>query len=267
MVANSHIVKYITILLLFFVCLVGCKNKRTTHFEVPDVRKMVIILADIHVAEATISEKSTPILAEEQIGVFNYTLQKYGLNKEEFDSAIAYYSAQPVLYQKIYEDVLVLLTEKEMSVRALQDDSINTTKTPKENIKISRRNIWTKNRVYRISSLDSSMLNAVFKVRMDSISGGDIRFVAKYKFRSKETVNSTYAMKLFANYSDGSRDSTKVIIYYSKTSNEYTAQISLKNQIIKEVSGTLITSESNNPFRVEVSDIQLDWRETLSKVK
>lgn len=260
-------VKYFGILFIVMIFLLGCTSKNTKPFVVPTSTEMASILADVHVTEALLTENSSIYLLADQPGGFNYTLKKYGLNKEGFDSAVAYYSAQPVVYQQIYEDVLAILTEKEMSARALKDDSIKTNKLTNDSIEITNKSIWKKNRFFEINSQDSSILNASFNFKLDSILGGDIVFVSKYKFRSKEVVDAKYSSRIFANYADGTKDSSEVIIAYSRISKEYTMKISLKKLLVKEVGGTLIISESTKPFRVEASDIQLDWKETLSKVE
>ncbi len=259
--------KYIGIVFIVLICLQACDNKKAKSFVVPSTKEMAIIIADIHVAEATMKEKSSSILAKEQIGGFNYTLKKYGLEKEEFDSAIAYYSAQPAVYQQIYEDVLVILTEKEMSARALNDDSIKASIQSKDTLNVGERSIWKNDSLLIDSSQDSSKLQATFSHKVDSIFGGKIVLRAKYKFRSIKLADAKYKMRLFAIYSDSTKDSSEVAIAYTNLPKEFTTEISLKSIQLKEVSGTLITSESTKPYKVEITGINLDWKKSVSKIE
>lgn len=246
--------------LIVFLFFIGCNNDKNREFKLPLPNEMAVIIADVHLAEATLSDNSATILSENHKGGFKLVLERYGLDKAGFDSSIAYYSAQPKVYQKIYEDVLAILTEREMAVRALKDDSVKVLNEKKDkNISTAIQNIWKGDKSIKVNSQDSTRIKAAFEFNVDSILGGEITLKAKYKFNAKATTGKKQQMRLFVTYINGSQDSSLVIVPNSISFTDVSTKILLKSLYLKKVTGNLITFSQPKPQTIDIIDIRLDW--------
>jgi hypothetical protein len=74
--------------------------------------QFVKVLAAFALAEsaANINPLGVPVPKIDSVYAFN-PLKDYGVRKAQYDSTLQYYTAHTELYKKVYEDVLILLTE------------------------------------------------------------------------------------------------------------------------------------------------------------
>ncbi len=108
--------KFIPILLLF---LAACKP------EMPEVPKdiippdkMIKILEEVHIADAVSETKAQAGGNEFELTRQYYPLiyKKYGVTEEDFRKSYAYYEANPVWMNKMYDTILNDLSKKEEEV-------------------------------------------------------------------------------------------------------------------------------------------------------
>ena len=80
--------------------------------------EMVLILADIELAESALREKQnlgheTEGTAE---GFYTHVFSKYGVSKEQFDNSLDYYKSDLKTFEEIYEAVVNRLSVMESEV-------------------------------------------------------------------------------------------------------------------------------------------------------
>ncbi len=95
--------------------------------KVPNEKKMARIMADIYTADAILQERSSTGAKDKTIeNTYHSVLAHYGLTKAQYDSAVAWYSAEPKKFAAVYERVVAILTTREDAVRIIaeQVDSI-----------------------------------------------------------------------------------------------------------------------------------------------
>lgn len=96
----------------------GCTHKETVPKDIISGDTMALILADMHVLEASfalghLDSLNTGTRPEN----FNQgVLNKYRVSKQCFDSSYNYYLLNPDYLNKIYDDVLVSLIKKQAQI-------------------------------------------------------------------------------------------------------------------------------------------------------
>lgn len=102
------------ILYFIFICFFACKAEPELPKGILTEDKMIDLLVDMEVVQATLKYDA----ASERIKP-NYTLafeevyQKHHLNKELFDTNLNFYCAEPLKMRKVYDKVLVKLSEQQ----------------------------------------------------------------------------------------------------------------------------------------------------------
>jgi len=85
---------------------------------------MVTLLADMHTTDALIEAQKNKIATENHLSneYFYAILDKHHIDKETFEESMRYYSYHVEKLDKIYEQVVVLLSKKEsMIIQAAKD--------------------------------------------------------------------------------------------------------------------------------------------------
>jgi Domain of unknown function (DUF4296) len=123
----TSLIKITCVALLVFL-LSFCTTKENKEVEVPKeiLSKEVFtkLLTDYALAEsaANMNIKNAPLQRLDSIYAFN-PLMEHNIRKSQYDSAIAFYSSRPDLYKKIYEEVLVALSELQTKRSPVKNDS------------------------------------------------------------------------------------------------------------------------------------------------
>lgn len=119
--------KRICFVLAIFLLIASCNTspvEKPEHLLSED--EMVDVLYDISILQATQNFKAL-ILVKNDINVNSYIFEKYKIDSLVYQENHKYYASKPKLYQKITDEVLNRLKEKEVEIDSL-DKKIN----PKE---------------------------------------------------------------------------------------------------------------------------------------
>jgi hypothetical protein len=111
------------IAILLFTSLFACREKKdiTASPETipPDSviaqEKMILILADVHIAEAAllIERNAGRPLKDEPGFYYNGIFKKYHISPARYDQNLTYYSRNPENYTRMYEKVITLLENRQ----------------------------------------------------------------------------------------------------------------------------------------------------------
>lgn len=77
-----------------------------------DEEKMVEVLVDIHIAQAALVREPGGDERKNNAVYYENLLAKHGVNEVLFDSAVAWYSKNPDLFEKLYEKVSEKISER-----------------------------------------------------------------------------------------------------------------------------------------------------------
>ncbi len=98
---------------LLLSLLYSCENNNELQIpnDILSKNKIVAILIDMHIADATLisfqlDKKETKYRGE---NYYEMVLNKHNVSRKQFDKAIIFYARYPDYYEKIYDDVLAEL--------------------------------------------------------------------------------------------------------------------------------------------------------------
>ncbi len=118
-------VEYIMRKLFYFLICCGffsCEEKVeiAPPANIINASKMVYILTDIHIADAAINlnnEYPKDILLDKQ-SLYNDIYKKHKVRKAQFDSSFTYYSGDMDKMWDIYNDMLIVISEKQAAIQS-----------------------------------------------------------------------------------------------------------------------------------------------------
>ncbi len=119
----------ITLLLLLVLANFSCGKKIDDQIKVPpgilDKTDFANVLVKFALSEsaAVTNVKALPFQKTDSVYAFN-PLAESGIRRSQFDSSMSYYSAHPELYKKVYDTVLVILSEIKAVRNVIVPDSI-----------------------------------------------------------------------------------------------------------------------------------------------
>jgi hypothetical protein len=124
--------KFFLILVILTIGIASCDK---TVFKKPEKliprKKMINILADIHIAESTFNSRryQDTLLYKSESSHFYYSiLKKYGYPDTVFEKSYVYYAGDPKNFEKLYRDVINILNEKEQYYSEKNKEAIDLNK-------------------------------------------------------------------------------------------------------------------------------------------
>jgi len=120
--------KYFIPLIFMVVALISCDKP---YIEKPDhlvkEKKMIEMLVDIHLAEATFNHmRYDSIIRNSTTENFYYSvLQKYGVADSVFEKSYVYYASDPKEFEKLYREVINKLAEMEQGFSGRKIDKLD----------------------------------------------------------------------------------------------------------------------------------------------
>ncbi len=252
----------ILIIIIPGLLITGCKRyKIPRSYPKPD--KMAEILADIHLAENTVTHAS-PQFSTEQTrnipGQYKYVLAKHNLTQAQFDTIRKWYVKHPQLYQKVYGMVLTRLNEYEADIRIQIE---RQKQEEQELIKLrekleQERNIWKDTTTIKLNPEDSLSKNCPFRFITDTLNlSGTLKLSAFYRFFKEDASHSPQIM-LAALYNDETADTVFTKIPHSFHSTRAELELQLKEDLSPiEVYGYLLSQDSLLNISVEIFHIKL----------
>ena len=137
-------VKIVFIIVVILIAAQSCKQEKQNSIEVIPQDTMSMVLADIHIADATLNIIMNSEKFKEIDDYYFSVLKKYSITRSRFDSSIVFYSKKPEVYSDIYENVMSIISRKEGGILALADDKKNLTKNEFNTIANIKTNFDTK---------------------------------------------------------------------------------------------------------------------------
>ena len=119
---NSSLFKWssvrgVLLLLLFMVA--GCKQKfPSVPSDIIPINKMESILIDMHISDAVAEVKTMGDINEKRLTQQYYAqiYKNHGITKEEFLKSYLFYENNPILLNKIYDDILGQMSKREAQI-------------------------------------------------------------------------------------------------------------------------------------------------------
>ncbi len=218
---------------------------------------LTIIIADVHLADATLSV----IMNQKNItNIDNYyysVLKKHNISRARLDSSISYYSSRGKEFEKIYENVMFILSKKEGLVVAEKDkdNKKEIKKIKKYELVLAYKsnfdNDFENNLLDKKSSIKAK--SGKFSVLFDYNTFKSKEFIYKLKYSISE-IKLVYksSISLMANKTK-TAPSIVIEVVNEKKTEEQTA-VSLKNYIVKKQEWSNIDIKNNISLPTELDE-------------
>lgn len=238
----------------------GCNPKEPIPGEFPDKNEMAEILTELYFAESVLSNrKYSPGSSDEgevAPAYYKYVLEDFGLTTSEFDTIRQWYVSHPYHYQEVYDQVVVLITQREAELnKQIRAEEAAADSVPEV------KDLWISERKMTVNFRDTADRRLPFRIEVDSIERGRIRLSAFYRFlrpdRSRD--GRTEMVTLFA---DSTSDTVSVELakVFEKKPFSLIAPLDTMPPVI-EISGYLFLHDTTATGAVEFSDISLEHQE------
>lgn len=260
------------IVLIVVSILSACSNQPKVPHSFPKENEMAAILTDLYMAESTMN--SYPMGYREGIDkkspqYYKFVLDKHNLSKQEFDTILAWYTANPYLFTKVYERVISILGTREADFKnmLLKEDSLRKLEILQVDSIFEKSNIWSGDSLINLPKKDTISTNPGFSTELDSLKGGVLKLEARYRFR-KENQISKAEMLMMVCYSDSTADTVRYELDRSFVSkiNKLTIELEISKKAIL-VEGTLLDYDTLKKASVEIKDITLEYQPSIRPVK
>lgn len=276
MISKYVMVKKIILFSLLMFIWVGCSIHPSVPGEFPDEEEMALVLADVYMVESVLGQvrQSYYSAKEDDVtGYYRYVLEKHSLSKQEFDSAMVWYSANPAVLSDVYEDVVVILSQRHAELK----NAINQEKLEKESaIKLmdtlkltEKQELWVDTTSFKLTAdvTDSLDRRIPFSIVVDSLSDGNITLSAVYAFKESSFLDSAQ-MRMFTCYADSTIDTISCQIYksFKEVDGNLSFTIGPDNQLVN-IDGFLFDHDTTEMSSVVVDEIKLTFIPTMKGVE
>ncbi|ASB49470.1 DUF4296 domain-containing protein [Alkalitalea saponilacus] len=255
-------IKLTIVLFTLIIAAVACSGPKVPRgFPKPD--KMAEILADIHIAESTLTHAPTMTGAREDRNIpghYKFILERHNLTPSEFDTIRKWYVQHPQIYQRTYEKVITKLSEREAEVRIMiereRERQQQLAELQREMEK--RQNLWKDTTFIKLSPSDTLWKKRPFHYNVDTLElEGSVKLTAFYRFL-KEDLSKSPRVMLSAFYPDSTADTIYADVPHSFQRKGVELELALKeNMHPHSIYGFLLKQDTLLNISVEISDIKL----------
>jgi len=242
---------------IVFMLLSGCNPNEPVPSDFPDKEEMAEILTDLYFAESVLSNRQYSPGSESPEDLapayYKYVLEDYDLTTAEFDSIRRWYVSHPYHYQEVYDKVVHLITkrEAELNKRIKAEDAVSDS-LPEVS------DLWERDREIMVNLNDTVDRRLPFVISADSISGGQIRFSAFYRFLRPD-MSKDAMTKMVTLFADSTSDTLSIALnkVFEQKSISLLAEIDTTPPVI-EISGFLFDHDTTSTGAIEFSEIRLE---------
>lgn len=230
----NKISQAIVLMVLIASIFTACRPK-----GVPSEKAMIKVLVELHQLDGVLMEKGLAFDSNlpEKEAYYHYVLEKNGLSKAEFDSALVWYTENPLRFDRVYEKVIVELTNQQTVVKSGIYHPVDSAK-----LNQLKTELWNKP-TKSILTKDSTRTHLNFEITNYSLLLGDV-YVLRFRQRIAPEDSCTHPkVVLRINYENGKVDSLCHIAYNDSVLRRYTFRLKANRKLhIKSVSGVLLAS-------------------------
>jgi len=257
--------KYFIIILAVFT-FISCSTRPKVPRSLPGEDEMALVLADIYQVESVLGQTRLSYNSSKKdnvSGYYKYVLEQHQMTKAEFDTAMAWYSANPTVLSDVYSEVIEILSKRDAELK----NAMNKEKEERKAVaKVpSRVDLWNDTTAYEVpfAKVDSLDNRVPFNVDVDSLSEGILRLYAAYSFKEGGFLDSAQ-MKIMACYADSTIDTVSYQIHksFKKVNGNISHRIGKNHQLVN-VSGFLFDHDTTKHSPVTIENVKMTFIPTL----
>lgn len=258
--------KQVFIGLLLMLIIVGCSTRPKVPRDLPSERKMAEVLADVYEVESLLGQTRINYNSDKKgmvSGYYRTVLDRHEMTKIDFDTAIAWYTANPTVLSDVYEEAIEILSKREADLK----NKISKEKEERPSIgKLpNREELWTDTTTFSIpfDPKDSLDNRVPFNVAIDSLDGGILRLHANYTFKEGGFLDSAQ-LKMLVAYADSTVDTVSYQIHksFKKVNGNISHSIG-SDKIVINAEGFLFEHDTTKKSTVMIEDVKMTFIPTM----
>jgi hypothetical protein len=257
--------------ILIFALSWACSTRPSVPNDLPNEEKMAAVLADIYQTESVLSQSRVAYTTPKEDNVsghYRFILEQYEMTKQDFDTAMGWYSAHPEILSEVYEDVIEIISERHAKLKnritkEREDQKDQIAKLPK------RKELWNDSTSFSLpfDPTDSLDQRVSFKVGADSLKNGIIRLQAVYNFKKGGFLDSA-KMKMYACFADSTIDSLSYNIRKSFKPVRGNLSFTMPpEKTLMHIEGFLFDHDTTRESTVTIEKIKMTYIPTLEEMK
>jgi hypothetical protein len=226
-------------LLIAVVIFSSCRST-----DVIPPKDMASILVKFHLIDATVSRSDLrkTYFNKDSIDYYAKAIQSFGYTQNQFDSSLKYYTNNPILFDAIYDKVIIELSNIETKVAtesmAVKDSVVKDT----------LQNLWNLNAIYELPT-DGPRASVDYKI---PTKGPGIYTISAEVMLYQDDQSINPAMTAYFFFDDQSKEGkrsqfTTKLFQKMKHPQTYTIQMELRNSLVTHLRGSLLGDYNSDP--------------------
>lgn len=238
--------------LVYFSCVLFLLSACERPLNVLDTDDMAAVLADIHVAEATMANKISYANFDTKRAYYEGIFEKHDISHETFNKSIDWYSRHPKQFEEVYAKVLLLVTEKQDKVK---EYAYHPEESPEFLHLIDSVDLWV--RPSKFVAKSASADSVYFELNDSRFLGTNDKYVWRFlqKVIGSDTLPQSY-LKIFVQYPNQVLDSVSYCLPDEAITLRYTVTIKARDSIAPQrIFGWFYTASLDSVKRVDIDSI------------
>ena len=198
--------------------------------------EMTEVLTDMHLVDGSYAVQG--LGSDQNIDKSVYytaVLNKHGVTQAEFDSSLVWYTKNPKKFEKIYNEVLVQLTNRDKDVKKGMFHPVDSVELAKV-----KAYLWDKRTRYNFTK-DSTHTRLDFVITNSGLLMGDVYILKMLQRIAPQDSSTKQHVVLRINYANGKVDSAYAVAHNDSLLRRYTLHLpALRKLKIKSISGELL---------------------------
>lgn len=219
-------------------------------------KEMAQILADVHLAEATVGQKYAYNDHSTKRAYFESVFAKHGITRDEFNESLEWYARHPRIFAEVYADAVDILEAKHADV---DNYKFHPEENPEFRHVIDSLNIWLRPMALRTTAAKYDSLH--FEIADSTLFGVGEKYIWQFRQRAERDSTTPAAyLKLVVDYESGTADSIVYRLNDSTATYAYRVHLQTNDSLkISRLHGIFFDTGSDTLPPIKIDSVRL-WR-------
>ena len=219
-------------------------------------KEMAQILADVHLAEATVGQKYAYNDHSTKRAYFESVFAKHGITRDEFNESLEWYARHPRIFAEVYADAVDILEAKHADV---DNYKFHPEANPEFRHVIDSLNIWLRPQSLQTTATRHDSLR--FELTDSTLFGMGEKYIWQFRQRAERDSTTPAAyLKLVVDYESSAADSIVYRLSDSTATYAYRVHLQTNDSLkISKLRGVFFDTGSDTVPSITIDSVRL-WR-------
>lgn len=219
-------------------------------------KEMAQILADVHLAEATVGQKYAYNDHSTKRAYFESVFTKHGITRDEFNESLEWYARHPRIFAEVYADAVDILEAKHADV---DNYKFHPEANPEFRHVIDSLNIWLRPQSLQTTATRHDSLR--FELTDSTLFGMGEKYIWQFRQRAERDSTTPAAyLKLVVDYESSAADSIVYRLSDSTATYAYRVHLQTNDSLkISKLHGIFFDTGSDTVPSITIDSVRL-WR-------